>query len=246
MLVSFVIPAYNEALLIGRAIGSIRDACETVGLRYEIVVADDASEDATAEIAARLGARVVTARHRQIAATRNSGARAASGALLVFVDADSAVNANLVARTAEAVRGGAIGGGARCAFDGEIPLWSRVIAGIAIPVYAWFGLTPGAYVFATRAAFDAVGGFDESVYGGEEVLFARALRRRGTFEIVRGTVVTSGRKLRTCSPGELFGTLFRLLRGGKRGAGSRDGFELWYGPRRADAGCPVGRVDDRE
>ena len=56
---------------------------------YEIIVADDASTDATAEIARQNNSCVVSVNHRQIAATRNSGAKAAQGERLFFVDADS-------------------------------------------------------------------------------------------------------------------------------------------------------------
>ena len=42
---SFIIPAYNEELLIGRAIHSIRNGADALEMSYEIIVADDASDD---------------------------------------------------------------------------------------------------------------------------------------------------------------------------------------------------------
>ena len=84
-MLSFIIPAYNGALLRGRTIQSIHDAARALGVAYEIVVADDASTDRTPEIAAAGGARVVTVSNRQIAATRNAGARAAGGDRFVFI-----------------------------------------------------------------------------------------------------------------------------------------------------------------
>ena len=50
-----------------------------------------------ARIARKHGATLVSVNHRQIAATRNSGARAAHGQRLFFVDADTQVNERAVA-----------------------------------------------------------------------------------------------------------------------------------------------------
>ena len=238
MHVSFVLPAHNEARLIGRAVTSIRAAADELALDYEIVVANDASTDETATIAAACGARVVEGHARQIAATRNLGANASTGARLIFVDADSAVSTELLRQTIEAFEHGCAGGGARCRFDGEIPVWARLVARLVLPVYAWVGLTPGAYIFATRDAFDAVGGFDEALFGGEEVFLARALRRQGTFIVVRAAVLTSGRKLRMHTGREIGGVLARLMLRGKKGVMQRDGLELWYDRSGKDPGCP--------
>ncbi len=66
-----------------------------------MIVVDDASTDATPEIAAQNNARVVSVNHRQIAATRNSGARAAQGERLFFVDADTTIHGALSPRRFE-------------------------------------------------------------------------------------------------------------------------------------------------
>jgi hypothetical protein len=177
--------------------------------------------------------------HRRISATRNSGARAATGGLLVFVDADTVVPVGPVAGALEVIAAGGVAGGSTCTFDGTLPGWARVSLPLLMTLYRWARLTPGAFLFCTREAFDAVGGFDESVFGGEEVLMARALdrfaRTRGQrFTIVRSPIVTSGRKLRAYSGRELLRTLGLLALRGRRGARRREGFEMWYGPRRAD------------
>ena len=103
-------------------------------------------------------------------------------------------------------------------------------------LYAKSRLTTGAFLFATRTAFEAVGGFDESRFGGEEVLIARKLDRYSKqhgqrFTIVRERVVTSGRKLRTHSGLELLSALCRATLSGAR---RRESMQLWYGQRRPD------------
>jgi len=237
--VSFVVPAYNEELLLPRTLDSIRATARELGLDHEILVADDASNDRTGAIAAEHGARVLAVNHRRISATRNAGARAATGALLVFVDADTVVPVGPVAGALEVIASGGVAGGSTCAFDGTLPGWARGILPALMTFYRWARLTPGAFLFCTREAFEAVGGFDESVFGGEEVLMARALDRfaktRGRrFTIVRSPVLTSGRKLRTYSGWELLATLARVGLRGRRGARRREGFEIWYGPRPED------------
>ena len=71
---------------------AIRESADVVAQPYEIIVVNDASTDATAEVARRNHARVVDVNHRQIAATRNSGARVSNGECLFFVDADTTID----------------------------------------------------------------------------------------------------------------------------------------------------------
>src|SRR5579885_2102367 len=59
-MVSFIVPAYNEELELSRTLAAIRDAASGAGQRYEIIVVDDASTDATPKIASHFGARVST------------------------------------------------------------------------------------------------------------------------------------------------------------------------------------------
>ena len=121
-MISFVVPAYNEEELLGATLDAIHTAAVATGQDYEIVVADDASSDRTAEVARAHEARVVSASHRQIAATRNAGAREARGDLLIFVDADTIVNPDVVRAAFESVRAGAIGGGAGVQVPGPASL----------------------------------------------------------------------------------------------------------------------------
>ena len=109
-LISFVIPAWNEESVLGPTLEAVNVAARHLVEPSEVIVADDSSTDRTAEIARQHGARVVTVQHRQISATRNAGARAAQGDLLIFIDADTLVTPEAVRAAVEAVRSGAIGG----------------------------------------------------------------------------------------------------------------------------------------
>ena len=233
-MISFVVPAYNEALLLGATLDALHLAARALGDDYEIIVVDDASTDATAQIAERHGVRVVSVAHRQIAATRNSGARAAQGELLVFVDADTIVNEAVVRAAIDALRGGAVGGGAAVAFEGVVPLYGRLLLPIMIRLFRATRWAAGCFVFCTRAAFDAVGGFDEAFYCAEELVLSRALKRQGRFVVLRHAATTSGRKLRTHKIREILPLLVRLALGGSRVLKQRDGKDLWYAERRDD------------
>lgn len=154
--------------------------------------------------------------------------------MLLFVDADTVVSAAVVRAAVAAMQGGAAGGGCAFRFDGKLPLYGWVLGVIATPLYRVARLASGCFLFCTRAAFDAAGGFDETLFGAEEAAFSRALGRHGRFVVLRESVTTSGRKLRAHSAGEVFGLMFRLALAGPKMMRRRDGLDIWYGKRRAD------------
>jgi glycosyltransferase involved in cell wall biosynthesis len=232
--ISFVIPAYNEELLLGRTLRALHDAAQPLGEPFEVVVVDDASTDGTAAVAREYGSRVVPVNHRQIAATRNAGAREAHGEVLIFVDADTVVTEAAVRAAVAALRAGAVGGGCAFRFDGRLPLYGRLMEVVAAPLYRALGLASGCFLFCTRAAFLAAGGFDERLFGAEEAALSRALQRQGRFVVLRECVTTSGRKLRAHSAREILGFLARLALAGPKSVRQRKGLEIWYGERRAD------------
>lgn len=234
-MISFIVPAFNEARLLGRTLGALHAAAGPLGERYEILVVDDASTDATAEVAVRHGARVVCVSHRQIAATRNAGARVATGDCYFFVDADTLVTHDVLSAAVVALRTGAVGGGAALRFDGEVPLYARVLTPIALGLLRLFRGAPGCFIFCTREAFTAVGGFDEAFYGAEDLVMSTALKEQGRFVILRAAVTTSGRKLRTHTLAEMLWLLLRLGVFGSRVIKQRQGMDFWYGERRDDA-----------
>ena len=112
-MLSFVVPAFNEERELSASLEAIRAAAEDADHPFEIIVVDDASTDATADIARRAGAHVIPVNFRQIAAVRNAGGRAAVGDVLFFVDADTHILPSHVTEALAAVAAGSAGGGAR-------------------------------------------------------------------------------------------------------------------------------------
>jgi glycosyltransferase involved in cell wall biosynthesis len=202
-MISFIVPAHNEQACLGRTLQAIHESARVVGQPYEIIVVDDASSDATAEVAREHNATVLRVNHRQIASTRNSGGRAARGDRLFFVDADTTINPRAVGSAVQYMDKGAAGGGAPAwVHENEIvPLYVRLFGVLAAIGPKLVGFTGGAFMFCTREAFHATGGFNERLYWAEEGAFALALKREGRFVVLWERVVTSGRRFRTTAGG---------------------------------------------
>ena len=231
-MLSFIIPAWNEEKLIEQTIESIHAA--STGLEYEIVVANDASDDHTAEIAESLGATVVQCNNRQIGVTRNDGALASSGEWIVFVDADTLVTSTIVHETIEAFKNGAVSGTSFPTFEEDIPLLARIVTPVLRISFRVLRLAAGAYMFCTKEAFDAVGGFDKKYFAGEEVHLSASLHKHGPFKTIKSRVVTSGRKFDTFSSFEMLLTLIMVTIPGVRRLRKRP--KLWYGERKGEVG----------
>jgi glycosyltransferase involved in cell wall biosynthesis len=231
--ISFIIPAHNEEALIGRTLSALHKSARALGEPYEIIVANDTSTDRTGEIALEQGARVVAVNRRQIAATRNAGVRAATGETFIFVDADTMVTERALRAAVRALRGGAVGGGCAVRFDGRMPPYAVVLERLLPPLLHALGMAAGCFLFCTRRAYLAAGGFDEALYWAEEVAFGRRLKRQGRFVILREFVITSGRKLRAHTALDLLRVGARLALGGPQSDRRRKGLEFWYGPREA-------------
>jgi GT2 family glycosyltransferase len=141
------------------------------------------------------------------------------------------VHPALVAEALAALRAGAVGGGARVMFHAAVPFWLPPFMAVFTPLYFGIGRwAAGCFVFCTRFAFDATGGFDESTYAGEEIHFSRALKKVGRFVIVRERVATSPRKVE----GRGFWQMMRLTLDVVRKAGfegrirRREDAGFWY------------------
>jgi glycosyltransferase involved in cell wall biosynthesis len=178
---SVIIPAYNEEKFLPRLLESI----ETARANYsggrdqiEVIVADNNSTDRTAEVSAAHGARVVRVTKRRIAAARNGGGRSATGEILCFIDADSAVHPKTFDAIDRAMKTGRYVWGVTGA-DLErksLALW--VTYCLMIPMVLITGIDTG-LSFCRREDFEAVGGYDETRLYAEDVIFPLALRRLG-------------------------------------------------------------------
>lgn len=179
--ISLVIPAHNEARFLPRLLDSVdiaRERVATAGMTVEIIVADNVSTDATAQIAADWGCRVVSVPRGTIAAVRNGGAVAATGEILAFVDADSRVHPDTFGAIDQMMQSTRVAGGSTgCTLERWSPGLVATFA-VMLPALWLTGIDTGV-VFCRRADFERLGGYDESYPAGEDVMWLWKLKRDG-------------------------------------------------------------------
>lgn len=83
-MISAIVPAYNEEKNIEYVLRALTQSSRI----SEVIVVDDGSLDQTAAVAAQEGARVITQKNQGKAGAMATGAHAARGEFLFFVDAD--------------------------------------------------------------------------------------------------------------------------------------------------------------
>ena len=105
--VSIVIPCLNEAVNIEETVRRSLEALVDAGIAGEVVVADNASDDGSAELAAAAGARVVHEPRRGYGSAYLAGFAAARGDFIVMFDADLTYPFDEIAHFVEQLRDGA-------------------------------------------------------------------------------------------------------------------------------------------
>ena len=131
----------------------------------------------------------------------------------------------------DALQCGAVRGGGLVRFDERLPLWARMAYAVAERTARVFQMAGGCFLFCTRPAYEASGGFCEQYFAGEELVFVRELKRQGRFVVVKPTVITSARMLHAFSTWEILRESWRWLFRGPEAYRQRDGLEFWYGRR---------------
>lgn len=241
MRISLIIPAYNEEKLLGRALAEVRRSMgvfDRAGWESELIVCDNNSTDRTAQLAREAGAQVVFEPVRQIGRARNTGAAAASGDWLLFMDADSQPNPGLYEDVVEQIRSGrCLAGGSTVKLDENHRLAVRILE-----FWNWvsrtFRLMAGSFIFCETAAFREVGGFNQELYASEELDLSKRLKvlaRRSGKQIVileRNPLITSARKFHLYTPTEYFWFLSRTVLSAGRTLKRRESCQPWYDGRR--------------
>jgi len=239
--ISVIVPAFNEAKLLGASLAEIKSAASAFtarGWNFELVVCDNNSTDRTAEIARAAGAEVVFEPVNQIARARNSGAAAATGDWLVFVDADSHPSENLFADVAGQIASGrCLAGGATIRLDEKM-----FVAGLITELWNYASrihqLMAGSFIFVEAAAFRQVGGFSHELFAAEELELSQRLKklarstRRKIVILHRHPIKTSARKMKLYSSRELLVFFARSIFNHHRTVRSRDAAYMWYDGRR--------------
>jgi glycosyltransferase involved in cell wall biosynthesis len=239
--ISVIIPAFNEERLIGetlRQVGAAMTAFARRGWGSELIVCDNNSTDRTAELARAAGARVVFEPVNQIARARNSGAAAATGDWLVFIDADSLPSAELFTEIADQIeKGRCLAGGCTIRMAGDYPA-ARIVSRVWNGISRVARLLAGSFIFCEADAFRQAGGFSRELYAGEELDLSRRLKRLARARkkriviLHRHPLVTSARKLHLYTPAEHLRFIVKTVLLPKRVLTNRDQCATWYDGRR--------------
>jgi glycosyltransferase involved in cell wall biosynthesis len=104
--VSVVLPCLNEARTLPACIAQIQRAVSEHGIQAEIIVADNGSTDGSAEIAASLGARVVSVAAKGYGSALMGGIAAARGRYVIMGDADCSYNFGDIPKFLQQLRAG--------------------------------------------------------------------------------------------------------------------------------------------
>lgn len=241
MKISVVVPAFNEEKLIVDSLRSVQAslvAFARLSWETEIIVCDNNSTDRTAELARAAGATVVFEPVNQIGRARNRGAEAATGNWLVFIDADSYPSPGLFGEVAAAIQTGwCLAGGCLVRLDGwNFP--TRLI------VQGWNGISvitrwaAGSFIFCEAAAFRRIGGFNLDLFVTEEIDLSKRLkklaRETGKKMVIlrRHPLITSDRKLRLYSVGEILRFVLNVCFRPKSTLKNRAACQPWYDGRR--------------
>ena len=202
-MVSVVIPTYNRAATLPAAIESA--LAQSYG-SVEVVVVDDGSTDDTPAVLERFAGRIAAVRqdNRGASGARNTGVRAARGEILVFLDSDDLLRPNAVARHLAVLSDA--GSAIPCSMgdlemqraDGTVEsmfsvrrlrpkagrgLWTNVH-----DVLTTRFLFTNQTLAVRRDAFDAVGGYDESLWVMEDFDLAMRLGAVGPWGYTIDTV----------------------------------------------------------
>ena len=191
-LVSVLIPTLDEE----RELPALLDALAALHGRWELVVADGGSRDATTALArAHLAAPRVIEAHGGRAAQLNAAACAATGDVLLFLHADSRLPRDAYASLAEAWRTpGVAGGNFALRFDGD-GAFERIL-GAVYRFQRGHGFYYGdSSVWVRREVFDALGGYREIPIM-DDYDFVRRLERHGRTRCLPGPATTSARRWR--------------------------------------------------
>lgn len=177
ILVSVIIPVYNEEKNIARCLQSLEAQA------LEIILVNDASFDQTVNVAKKIAGKfklklkiLSLLKHQERAICRNMGAREAKSQYLLFVDADMELDKNVIPECLEKIR------------DKELGFKAIIIPEESIGEGFWSecrSLEKRCYIdddrieaarFFDKEAFWEVGGWDQSMISGEDWDLTRKIK----------------------------------------------------------------------
>jgi glycosyltransferase involved in cell wall biosynthesis len=186
--ISVVIPAHNEERYLGRTLASLQR--QNYGWFETIVVANGCT-DLTVEVARERCDRLVELSEKSLGIARNLGARLAKGELLVFLDADTALEAVALRRIAEVFNRNHAAG-TLCGRPNCTQTKYRLIYAAKNFLHRW-SLHPGSsgVIICWKDQFEYIGGFDEDLAVRENSELIHRLKRFGKYRFIGDVSATN-------------------------------------------------------
>ena len=188
MLLSIIIPTKNEEIYLPKLLESIKKQTFS---DYEIIIADNRSEDKTLEIAKKFGC--IVTKGGMPGPGRNLGAKIAKGEVLLFLDSDTELDGKfflelLVEEFNDRKLDSAV---PRSYADGNFldkmfyGFWNSLVA-ISQYISPFAG---GWCIFARKDMHDKINGFDERIVLGEDSDYAKRIGKIGKFRMIKGSKI---------------------------------------------------------
>ena len=186
--ISIIIPALNEAEAISRTLSGL-EGIENL----EVIVVDGGSIDATAALAGSRGARVIQSNPGK-AVQMNTGAKVATGNILVFLHADTLLPKNFSHQIVSALDQNGVAAGAFRLRINSTRAGLRIIEAMANLRSRLLQLPYGDQaLFMRKALFEEIGGFPDLPIM-EDFILIRRLKHKGKIVLLPESVMTSPRR----------------------------------------------------
>lgn len=182
MMISVVIPAFNEELTLERCLLALE--LQTLSPEeFEVLLIDNGSKDRTLEVVGtfldRLPLRIATKLEPGVSGVRNFGAQLASGEILAFLDADCLAPPHWLEQAVALRPEGAVWGA-----DYRVPedatwvgrIWARYQASEQVGDVSFL---PAGCLFIAKEDFFRIGAFDQSIETSEDVELCARARKNG-------------------------------------------------------------------
>jgi glycosyltransferase involved in cell wall biosynthesis len=211
MKISFVIPAHNEEVCIGRCLDSVFKELKSARVGSEIIVVDNASTDKTAEVVKKYPeVKIVNEPQKGLTWARRAGFLAASGDLIANIDADTMLTPGWIQKVQkEFSRNPKL-----VAFSGpfiyyDLPFFiNLLVMGLFYPV-AFIAYCVNRFIFrggsmlqggnfvVRKSALEKIGGYNTNIYFyGEDSDIALRMQKVGQVKFSFGLpIYASGRRL---------------------------------------------------